>query len=325
MEHAALLTELTPTLETLVDRHLAKTKEWFPHEMIPWDRVDASTGAMEWSDDEAPMSSAVRSALFVNLLTEDNLPYYFNTIDRMFGAGDAWGIWARRWTAEEGRHSIVIRDYLTVTRMIDPVALERARMHQVSHGIVPEPVTPVDGLVYVALQELATRISHRATGKLLDDPAGYTVMARVAADENLHYLLYRDLVSAALELDPSAVVEAIERQVTEFEMPGTGIVDFASHALAIAKAGIYDLQVHHEQILVPVVLRHWAIEELEGLTPEAEEARRRLVKRIDRVGRAGRRLAERWSETEAAERAETETLTPTRAEVGAPEPELSAV
>jgi acyl-[acyl-carrier-protein] desaturase len=205
------------------------------------------------------------------------------------------------------------------------VALERARMHQVSHGIVPEPVTPVDGLVYVALQELATRISHRATGKLLDDPAGYTVMARVAADENLHYLLYRDLVSAALELDPSAVVEAIERQVTEFEMPGTGIVDFASHALAIAKAGIYDLQVHHEQILVPVVLRHWAIEELEGLTPEAEEARRRLVKRIDRVGRAGRRLAERWSETEAAERAETETLTPTRAEVGAPEPELSAV
>ncbi|HMJ75319.1 MAG TPA: acyl-ACP desaturase, partial [Iamia sp.] len=259
MEHAALLTELTPTLETLVDRHLAKTKEWFPHEMIPWDRVDGSTGAMEWSDDEAPLPSAVRSSLFVNLLTEDNLPYYFNTIDRMFGAGDAWGVWARRWTAEEGRHSIVIRDYLTVTRMIDPVALERARMHQVSHGIVPEPVTPVDGLVYVALQELATRIAHRSTGKLLDDPAGYAVMARVAADENLHYLLYRDLVSAALELDPSAVVEAIERQVTEFEMPGTGIVDFASHALAIAKAGIYDLQVHHEQILVPVVLRHWAI------------------------------------------------------------------
>jgi acyl-[acyl-carrier-protein] desaturase len=280
---------------------------------------------MEWSDDEAPLPPAVRSALFVNLLTEDNLPYYFHTIDRMFGDGDAWGTWARRWTAEEGRHSIVIRDYLTVTRMVDPVALERARMHQVSHGIVPEPPTPVDGLVYVALQELATRISHRATGKLLDDPAGYAVMSRVGADENLHYLLYRDLVSAAIEIDPSPVVEAIERQVTEFEMPGTGIVDFASHALAIAKAGIYDLQVHHEQILVPVVMRHWGLEELEGLTPEAEEARRRLVKRIDRVGRAGRRLSDRWAEAEATERAETETGTPGRAEVGAPEPELSTV
>lgn len=323
MEHAALLSELTPTLEQLVDRHLSRTKEWFPHELVPWERVGEATGAMDWSADEAPLPDAVRSSLFVNLLTEDNLPYYFETIDRMFGAGDAWGTWARRWTAEEGRHSIVIRDYLTVTRMVDPVALERARMHQVSHGVVPEPPTPVDGLVYVALQELATRIAHRATGKLLDDPAGYAVMARVGADENLHHLLYRDLVSAALELDPSAVVPAIERQVTDFEMPGTGIVDFASHAMAIAKAGIYDLQVHHEQILVPVVLRHWDIEALEGLTPEADEARRRLVKRIDRVGRAGRRLAERWAETEAAERAETDPRTPTRAEVSAPEPELA--
>ncbi|HEU5149569.1 MAG TPA: acyl-ACP desaturase [Iamia sp.] len=323
MDDAALLTELTPTLEQLVDRHLARTKEWFPHELVPWERAGEATGRSDWTSDEAPLPDAVRSSLFVNLLTEDNLPYYFHTIDRMFGAGEAWGTWARRWTAEEGRHSIVIRDYLTVTRMVDPVALERARMLQVSHGVVPEPPTPVDGLVYVALQELATRIAHRATGKLLDDPAGYAVMARVGADENLHHLLYRDLVSAAIAIDPSAVVEAVERQVTDFEMPGTGIVDFASHALAIAKAGIYDLQVHHEQILVPVVLRHWDIEALEGLTPEAEQARARLVKRVDRIGRAGRRLAERWAEAEEAERAVTEPGTPTRAEVAAPEPELT--
>lgn len=323
MDHADLLTELTPTLEVLVDRHLSRTKEWFPHELVPWERAGEATGAHSWSADEAPLPDAVRSSLFVNLLTEDNLPYYFHTIDRMFGDGEAWGTWARRWTAEEGRHSIVIRDYLTITRMVDPVALEEARMHQVSHGVVPEPPTPVDGLVYVALQELATRIAHRATGKLLEDPAGYAVMARVGADENLHHLLYRDLVSAAIELDPSSVVPAIERQVTEFEMPGTGIVDFAAHALAIARAGIYDLQVHHEQILLPVVVRHWALEELEGLTPEAEASRNRLLKRIGRVGRAGRRLAERWAEAEAAERAESDPGTPTRAEVATAEPELT--
>jgi acyl-[acyl-carrier-protein] desaturase len=188
----------------------------------------------------------------------------------------------------------VIRDYLTVTRAIDPIALERARMHQVSSGIVPEPETAADGFVYVALQELATRIAHRNTGKLLDDRAGYDVMARVAADENLHYLFYRDMVSAALERDPSTLVLAIERQVRDFEMPGTGIIGFDEHALAIARAGIYDLKLHHEQILVPVVLQKWKIESLEGLTPEAEEARARVVKRIDRIGRAGRRLAARW-------------------------------
>ena len=122
-------------------------------------------------------------------------------------------------------------------------------MAQVSCGQVPEPESPQDAIAYVALQELATRISHHNTGKLIDDPAGYEVLKRVAADENRHYLFYRDLVSAALEIDPSGMVEAIDRQVRDFEMPGTGIVDFATHARAIANAGIYDFQIHHDQIL----------------------------------------------------------------------------
>ena len=196
---------------------------------------------------------------------------------------------------------MVMRDYLTVTRSIDPVALERARMVQVGGGVVPAPQLAADGFVYVALQELATRVSHHNTGKaLLDsDRAGYEVMKRVAADENLHFLFYRDLVTAALEIDPSAVVPAIERQVRGFEMPGTGIPDFAAHAKAIARAGIYDFAVHHDQILVPVVLRHWRLEALEGLTPEAEQARARTVKQIERIGRAGHRFAARRDERTA--------------------------
>lgn len=300
LSDAALVTELTPTLERLVDRHLAASKEWFPHEMVPWERGGPATASRDWDGGSHTVPDAVRSALFVNLLTEDNLPYYFWIIEGAFGSDDVWGMWVRRWTAEEGRHSIAIRDYLTVSGLVDPVALERARMHQVSNGVVPALGGALDGLVYVALQELATRIAHRSTGKALGDRAGYEVMARVAADENLHHLLYRGLVSEAIALDPSAAVQAIERQVTDFEMPGTGIVDFEAHALAIAKAGIYDLEVHHDQILVPVVLGHWGISELEGLTPEAEASRDRLVKRIDRIGRAGRRLAERWAPDRAA-------------------------
>ena len=59
------------------------------------------------------------------------------------------------------------------------------------------------------------------------------------------------------------MVQAIERQVVDFEMPGGGIPDFAEHAAAIARAGIYDLAIHHDQILVPVVLRHWGVEQLD--------------------------------------------------------------
>ncbi len=301
MDDAALLHELTPTAESLLDRHLGTAKEWFPHELVPWGRGRDFADEEAWEPESSGVADpAVRSALFVNLLTEDNLPYYFRTIERMFGAGDAWGTWARRWTAEEGRHSIVIRDYLTVARAIDPVALERGRMRQVCGGEVPEPPSAADGFVYVALQELATRISHRNTGKLMEDKAGYDVMARVASDENLHHLFYRDLTAAAIEVDPSSLVCAIERQVHDFEMPGTGIPDFEAHATAIAKAGIYDFGIHHDQILLPVVLRHWGIEDLDGLTAEAEAARDRLLTRIRRIGKAGRRFAARRQELVAA-------------------------
>jgi acyl-[acyl-carrier-protein] desaturase len=308
MPAAELLSELEPVTARLLDRHLAQSKEWFPHQLVPYSQGRDFEPGYEWSPDDASLPADVRSSLFVNLLTEDNLPYYFRTIEAMFGRDSAWGEWSRRWTAEEGRHSIVIRDYLTVTRALDPVGLERARMAQVSCGQVPEPGTPQEGLVYVALQELATRIAHHNTGKLIADPVGYEVMKRVASDENRHHLFYRDLCTAALEIDPSGMVVAIEQQVREFEMPGTGIVDFETHARAIAKAGIYDFQIHHAQILVPVVLRQWGVEDLTGLDDEAEQARDALVKRIERIGKAGRRQAARRESATAVAEAEARRI-----------------
>ena len=293
MHDVDVLRELAPTARTLLERHLANAKEWFPHELVPWSRGRDFEPGDQWTAEEAPMDEAVRSSLFVNLLTEDNLPHYFRTIDSVFVGDEAWHTWTCRWTAEEGRHAIVIRDYLTVTRSVDPVALERGRMLQLQKAEVPRPDTAADGLVYVTLQELATRIAHGNTGRLLTDEAGRKVMARVAGDEFLHHVFYRDLTSALLELDPSEAVLAIDRNVRGFAMPGTGIPGFAGHARAIAAAGIYDFAAHHDLILEPVVVKHWNIESLEGLSPEAEQARDRCLRYISKVGRAGRRTAER--------------------------------
>ena len=300
LDDASLLREMRPAADGLLERHLSTSREWFPHELVPWSRGRDFEPGYEWDAEEFPLPRAVRSALLVNLLTEDNLPYYFATIDRVL-AHEGFREWSRRWTAEEMRHAMVIRDYLTVTRALDPNALERARMIQVSRAETPQPPTVPDMFVYLCLQELATRISHRNTGKVVPDPAGYEVMARVAADENLHFLFYRDLTSAALEVDPSAMMLAIHRQVAEFEMPGTGIPGFTSHAVAIARSGIYNLSIHHDQIVSPVVLRHWRIDELEGLSPEAEKARDDLHVTIDRLAKMAERQAAR--QARRAERA----------------------
>ena len=144
-----------------------------------------------------------------------------------------------------------------------------------------------DGLAYVTMQELATKISHRNTGRLLEDKVGYEVMARVAGDEQLHHVFYRDAACAALEVDPDGMVMAIDRQVRTFAMPGTGIPDFGAHAKRIAKAQIYDFQIHHDLILRPMVIDTWKLPELEGLSPEADEARDHGAE-VPRPGRLGR-------------------------------------
>ena len=296
MDDETLLRELAPAAERLLERHLSTAREWMPHDYVPWSRGRDFEPDYEWVEGVDSPEPAVRSALFVNLLTEDNLPYYSSTIDRLFGADHPWREWTRRWTAEEMRHATVIRDYVVVTRCIDPVGLERARMRQVSLGEVPEPPTAAAGLVYVTLQELATRIAHRNTGKHLPDPKGFEMLARVAADENLHHLFYRDLTTAALEVDASTIVEEMADQVIRFQMPGTGIPDFNSHARVIAAAGIYDLGMLLDQVLVPVVKKHWRLESLEGLTPEAEIARERIMRHLGRLAKVVARYNNRKAE-----------------------------
>ena len=298
MDERKLLKEIEPVAGDLLNRHLGVAKEWFPHEMVPYSRGKDFVPGSQWDKNDADfgsvsneMSEAVRASLYVNLLTEDNLPYYFRDIDQLFGNDGAYGEWGRNWTAEEGRHSIVIRDYLTVTRAIDPVALERARMQQVRSGQVPAPLDLYEALAYLTLQELATRIAHRNTGKMMNDEVGEAIMSRVGNDENLHYLFYRGLATAAIAVDPSNMVIGIERAVRTFAMPGTGITDFEKLSREIARVGIYDLLIHHDQILQPVVMRHWKLEQATGLTDEAEKAREALFKRIERIGKVGAKMA----------------------------------
>lgn len=299
MNDSQLLAELEPVAERLLNRHLDTAEDWYPHEEVPWDRA-ARLAVDGFSYGEKSIEPGVRSALLVNLLTEDNLPWYTRTISRMFGGESAWGVWAQRWTAEEGRHAIVMRDYITVSGLVEPRELEDGRMAQVSAAIVPEPMSAADGMCYVAVQELATRISHRNTGTMLEDKVGYNVMMRLSSDENRHHLFYRDMVTELLALDPSMAVEALERQIVDFAMPGVGIPGFVEHSKAIAQSGIYDFAIHHEKIIIPLVMRHWAIDKVEGLSATAEQARDRLMHHIERVGRVAKRQADRRASAAAA-------------------------
>ena len=41
---------LGPVARSLVDRHLANAREWFPHEYVPWERARAFDPGYRWDE-----------------------------------------------------------------------------------------------------------------------------------------------------------------------------------------------------------------------------------------------------------------------------------
>jgi acyl-[acyl-carrier-protein] desaturase len=296
-----LLFELEPVAEQNVHRHLSMAKNWHPHDYVPWGdgRNFAALGGTDWDPAQTRLSEVARAAMITNLLTEDNLPSYHREIAENFSQDGAWGTWVHRWTAEENRHGIVIRDYLVVTRGVDPVALENARMTHMTNGYnVMKLVREAEGggaqfladtgflhsVSYVTFQELATRVSHRNTGKACDDPVADRMLARIAADENLHMIFYRNMCGAALDLVPDQAMTAIANIVMYFRMPGAGMPGWRRNGVLMAKHGIYDLRQHLEEVVMPV-LRKWNIFERTDFTARGEQAREQLGEFLEQLQR----------------------------------------
>jgi acyl-[acyl-carrier-protein] desaturase len=299
-ETGVLLKQLEATVEENLDRHLASAEAWLPHEYVPWSegRNFGALGGEPWSAEQSRLSPVARSALELNLLTEDNLPSYHAELVRTFGGEGAWGVWVHRWTAEEGRHASCIRDYLLVTRGVDPDRLEQARMATLQAGWDSGDKALLHACVYVAFQELATRVSHRNTGRYCEDPIAEKLLARISMDENLHMIFYRDLVRAALEIAPGQTLRAIADEVAGFAMPGSVVPGFARKALQIAQAGIYDLRIHHDDVIMPL-LRHWRVFEAEGLDADGEQARQDLAAALEALDARAARFVARRAETRA--------------------------
>ncbi|MBL1078956.1 acyl-ACP desaturase [Nocardia sp. 2] len=292
-----ILTELEPVAEQNLNRHLSMAKEWHPHDYVPWERGRnfAAMGGIDWAPEQSGLSEVAKAAMVTNLLTEDNLPSYHRLISDSFSRDGAWRAWVDRWTAEENRHGIVLRDYLVVTRGVDPVALEQARMICLSQGVDDATSTGdnsvLHGVAYVTFQELATRVSHRNTGRVCDDPVADHILQRVAADENLHMVFYRNVCGAALDLVPDDALDAISQIIRGFRMPGAGMPNFRRNSVLIAKHGIYDLRQHLDEVILPV-LRKWNIFERNDFGPRGERIREELAAFLDKLGDDVRRFEE---------------------------------
>ena len=295
-----LLEELEPTVAANLDRHLSMAQGVAPARLHPVERGGATRVPRRrgLAPEQSRLSETAKAAMITNLLTEDNLPSYHREIATRFGRDGAWGTWVGRWTAEENRHGIAMRDYLVVTRGVDPVELERARMDYMTSGYDSGDKTALEAVTYVSFQELATRVSHRNTGKVTHDPVADKMLARISKDENLHMVFYRNIVAAALEIAPDATMRAIADEVIGFEMPGATMAGFRRSSTIIAKAGIYDLRLHHDDVIMPV-LRHWDVFDRTGLGPTGEQAREELATFLAGLDEQATKFVDRRAEQRA--------------------------
>jgi acyl-[acyl-carrier protein] desaturase len=63
-------------------------------------------------------------------------------------------------------------------------------------------------------------------------------------------------------------------------------------AAKMAEAGIYDLRIHHDDIIWPL-LRHWRVFERTGFDPAAEHARETLARFLGKLDASAKRYEER--------------------------------
>jgi acyl-[acyl-carrier-protein] desaturase len=89
-------------------------------------------------------------------------------------------------------------------------------------------------------------------------------------------IFYRNLVTAAFDIDPDETMKAVANEVMNFEMPGANMANFRKNSTIIAKAGIYDLRLHHDEVVSPI-LRTWKVFDRSDLGPEGEQAREQLA------------------------------------------------
>lgn len=306
-----LLHELEPVVEGLLNRHLSMFKEWNPHDYVPWSdgKNFYALDGQDWEPGQSRLPDVAQVAMVQNLLTEDNLPSYHREIAMNFSMDGPWGQWVNRWTAEEARHSTALRDYLVVTRAVDPVALEQLRLEQMTRGFSPGQnqqgdmfaESLFDSVMYVSFQELATRVSHRNTGKASQEPIAEQLMARVSHDENLHMIFYRDVSAAGLDIAPNQAMKSVHKILRNFKMPGFTVPEFRRKAVIIAVGGVYDPRIHLEEVVMPV-LRKWRIFEREDFTGDAARMRDDLAVLVKELEQASDKFDEskqRYLEREA--------------------------
>jgi acyl-[acyl-carrier-protein] desaturase len=278
---AELLAALEQVAEENYDRHVGAAQDWESHDFVPWaeGRNFAFLGGEDWAAEQSGLTDVDRIAATVGVLIADNLPAYHRDLAFSLRKKGVWWKWIGRWTAEENRHAIVLRDFLMTTRSVDPVELERVRIDYMTQGYSAPSLHVVDMLVKYALDETAAGLRHRKAAELATEPRLAAIFGRIAQDDELQAVFFRNLVTAALDLEPDLSMRAIADRVADFAVPVVDLPGEGSSSTLLEKAGIYTPEMQSEQVVKPL-LQEWKVFERNDFGAEGNAARDEIASAV---------------------------------------------
>ena len=238
----ALTLELEPVVEAEMARHLGTDDIWFAHDYVPFDRGEnfAFLGGRDWDPSSMTLPRAFTDACEILLLLKDDLAAHHRELVEHFILEDWWGRWLGRWTAEEHLHAIALREYLVVTREVDPTANEDARIQYLMQGYRADTYTQVETLVYMALTERTHAVFTRHLAAKLEEPILAGLVDRIHRDEVRHELLFSNLVAHCLEYTRDETIAAIAARAADLKVVGADIQAYQDKVQNVADAGIFD-------------------------------------------------------------------------------------
>lgn len=282
-------------------------KNWQPSDFLPEsDSSDFLPDIKLLKEECKELPYDYVAVLIGDTITEEALPTYETWLMAMDGINQAedgqsgWTKWIRWWTAEENRHGDLLNKYLYLSGRVNMREMEVSTQYLLADGFdIQTGTDPYKNFVYTTFQELATNVSHRRTATL-SKQFGNTTLSKIcgviASDEMRHYKAYRSFVSKIFEVDPSEMMLAFEDMMKKkIVMPAhflreTGVKmgqTFSHFSDAAQRLGVYTTMDYIE--IMESCLKDWEIENISGLTDQAEKARDYVMKLPARL----RRIADR--------------------------------
>ncbi|MBS4729243.1 acyl-ACP desaturase [Mycobacterium sp. SM1] len=237
----ALTLELEPVVGENLERHLATEELWFAHDYVPFEQGEnfALLGGRDWDPTQATLPRVITDACEILLITKDNLAGHHRELVEHFILEDMWGRWLGRWTAEEHLHAIALREYLVVTREVDPAANEKVRVEHVMRGYRADHYSQVETLVYMAFYERANAMFCRNLAAQVEEPVLAGLIGRIAKDEERHEEFFANLVTHCLNYTREETIAAIAARAAELDVVGGDIDAYRDKLQNVADAGIF--------------------------------------------------------------------------------------